>query len=415
MKKLLIIGFVWPEPNSSAAGTRLLQIIKLFEKHQFDITFASAASETEYMTDFSASAIHCQKIVLNDDSFDDFIKKLHPDYVLFDRFLTEEQFGWRVLLQCPNAVRILDTEDLHFLRKARQIAVKEQRAFLEQDLFSQMAQREIASIYRCDFSLIISEFEMQLLQDVFRIDKNLLHYLPFLIDQTSISDHDLIPFSNRDGFVFIGNFYHDPNVDAVFYLKSTIWPLLKKHFPFAELRIFGSYMPQKIRDLHAAKDGFLVMGRAQNAYFEIQKSKIMLVPLRFGAGLKGKLIDAMICGTPSISSKIAAEGMNGILPWCGAIQDGIAAFVAAAIEHYQDENLWNTAQKNGISILENRFLTSKFELAFFEKLAFVTQNITKHREHNFVGTILQHHTMQSTKYLSKWIAQKTINNLNKSN
>lgn len=406
MKTLLIIGFVWPEPNSSAAGTRLLQIIKLFEKHQFKITFASAASETAFMSNFSNSKIDCQKIVLNDDSFDGFLKKLNPNYVLFDRFLTEEQYGWRVATYSPNAIRILDTEDLHFLRKTRQTAVKEQREFLHQDLFSEMAKREIASIYRCDFSLIISEFEMQLLQNVFRIDANLLHYLPFLVDKNEIIDSDTIPFSERENYIFIGNFYHQPNIDAVFYLKSSIWPVLRKQFPTAILQIFGSYIPTKIQNLHAPNEGFLIMGRAQNAHTEIQKCKIMLAPLRYGAGLKGKLIEAMICGTPSISSSIGAEGMNGNLPWSGAIQDDISAFVAAAIALYQDESLWKLAQKNGIMILENRFLTSKFETAFFEKIDFVTQNLPKHRVDNFVGAMLQHHTMQSTKYLSKWIAQK---------
>lgn len=406
MKTLLIIGFVWPEPNSSAAGTRLLQIIKLFEKHQFEITFASAASETAFMSDFSNSKIDCQKIVLNDDSFDGFLKKLNPNYVLFDRFLTEEQYGWRVATYSPNAIRILDTEDLHFLRKARQTAVKEQREFLHQDLFSEIAKREIASIYRCDFSLIISEFEMQLLQNVFRIDANLLHYLPFLVDKNEIIDSDTIPFSERENYIFIGNFYHQPNIDAVFYLKSSIWPVLRKQFPTAILQIFGSYIPTKIQNLHAPNEGFLIMGRAQNAHTEIQKCKIMLAPLRYGAGLKGKLIEAMICGTPSISSSIGAEDMNGNLPWSGAIQDDISAFVAAAIALYQDESLWKLSQKNGIMILEKRFLTSKFETAFFEKIDFVTQNLPKHREDNFVGAMLQHHTMQSTKYLSKWIAQK---------
>ena len=406
MKTLLIIGFVWPEPNSSAAGTRLLQIIKLFEKHQFVITFASAASETAFMSDFSNSKIDCQKIVLNDDSFDGFLKKLNPNYVLFDRFLTEEQYGWRVATYSPNAIRILDTEDLHFLRKARQTAVKEQREFLHQDLFSEIAKREIASIYRCDFSLIISEFEMQLLQNVFRIDANLLHYLPFLVDKNEIIDSDAIPFPERENYIFIGNFYHQPNIDAVFYLKSSIWPVLRKQFPTAILKIFGSYIPTKIQNLHAPNEGFLIMGRAQNAHAEIQKCKIMLAPLRYGAGLKGKLIEAMICGTPSISSSIGAEGMNGNLPWSGAIQDDISAFVAAAIALYQDESLWKLSQKNGIMILEKRFLTSKFETAFFEKIDFVTQNLAKHREDNFVGAMLQHHTMQSTKYLSKWIAQK---------
>ena len=92
---------------------------------------------------------------LNHDSFDDYIKALKPNMVLFDRFMIEEQFGWRVTEQCPNAIKILDTEDLHSLRKTRQEAFKKNIEFTENMLLSsEIAKREMASIYRCDVSLL---------------------------------------------------------------------------------------------------------------------------------------------------------------------------------------------------------------------------------------------------------------------
>src|SRR5699024_7195355 len=101
----------------------------------------------------------------------------------FDRFITEEQFGWRVAEQCPQTLRILDTEDLHCLRRARKKAINEERSFAPEDLLNEeTAKREIASIFRCDLSLVISEYELKLLQDLFKIDKTLLHYLPFMLD-----------------------------------------------------------------------------------------------------------------------------------------------------------------------------------------------------------------------------------------
>ena len=123
-KKLLVIGLIWPEPNSTAAGTRLIQLIDLFLKASYSITFSSAASKTDYSFDFGKMNIQSVEIELNNSSFDEFLMKLNPDIVLFDRFLTEEQFGWRVRESCPNALRILDTEDLHFLRKAREVCFK---------------------------------------------------------------------------------------------------------------------------------------------------------------------------------------------------------------------------------------------------------------------------------------------------
>ena len=161
-KQLLIIGAVWPEPNSTAAGTRMLQLIRLFLAAQYRITFASASAESSHRFPLEDLEVTLQNIELNHTSFDVFVEKLKPDTVLFDRFVMEEQFGWRVAKKCPEALRILDTEDLHCLRSARQQAVKAQKTFELTDLHSDIAFREIASIYRCDRSLMISPFEMEL-------------------------------------------------------------------------------------------------------------------------------------------------------------------------------------------------------------------------------------------------------------
>src|SRR5690606_18543561 len=94
-------------------------------------------------------------IQLNHSSFHEFLKKINPNIVVYDRFVSEEQFSWRVTQECPNAVQILDTEDLHFLRAAREKAYKKQE---EIDLYNEITTREIASILRSDLSLMISEF-----------------------------------------------------------------------------------------------------------------------------------------------------------------------------------------------------------------------------------------------------------------
>src|SRR5690606_5459984 len=129
IQKLLIIGFVWPEPKSSAAGSRMMQLIEAYISFGYDVTFASACAKTETAFDLKTIGIQTENIQLNHSSFDDFVKQLQPDAVLFDRFMTEEQFGWRVAEQCPNALRILDTEDLHCLRKGRQQALKDGKPF----------------------------------------------------------------------------------------------------------------------------------------------------------------------------------------------------------------------------------------------------------------------------------------------
>ncbi|HEU4497554.1 MAG TPA: glycosyltransferase family 4 protein, partial [Flavobacterium sp.] len=330
-----------------------------------------------------------------------------PTAVLFDRFMAEEQFGWRVAEQCPDAIRILDTEDLHCLRQARQLAARQQREFRNEDLFLDIAKREVASILRCDLSLIISEFEIELLKAFFKIDSCLLYYLPLLTDHLAIDfDSSLPTFHERKDFVFIGNFLHEPNWDAVRYLKEIIWPLLSKRLPESRLLIYGAYPSQKVFQMHNEKERFHVLGRAGNAFETIKNAKVMLAPLRFGAGIKGKLLDAMQCGTPSVTTSIGAESMSGKLPWNGFISDEAADFAEKAALLYSDENLWRKAQQNGREIINGRYDKALFEDDFINAVVVLQNKLEIHRQHNFIGSILRHNTLNAVKYMSKWIEEK---------
>ena len=406
-QEVLIIGFVWPEPNSSGAGTRMMQLIEVFQEQNWKITFACAAADSEYMFDVTSIGIEKVTIAINDSSFDSFVKKLNPSIVLFDRFVVEEQFGWRVAENCLNALRVLDTIDLHCLRLARQKAFKDNIEIYQADLFSDTAKREIASILRCDISLLISEIEMDLLQYHFKIDKDLLYYLPFLVKPIDDATVQIWPtFEERNHFIFIGNFLHEPNWNAVQFLKESIWPLIKKKLPEASVQIYGAYPSQKVLQLHKPSEGFLVLGRAENAETVVQKARVVLAPLRFGAGAKGKLIEAMQCGTPSVTTTVGAESMNGDLSWNGFIADEVQEIANAAIQLYQDKTIWQQAQKNGIEIVNIRYAKSSFTAPFVKHITAIQETLQKHRLNNFMGAILLHHTMASTKYMSRWIEAK---------
>lgn len=408
IQKLLIIGFVWPEPNSSAAGGRMLQLIAQFQQQGYSITFASPALDSDFMVDLASLNVDKKSIALNCSTFDGFVKELNPTVVLFDRFMIEEQFGWRVAESCPEALRILDTEDLHCLRQARQKSFKAHKEFsLADTLKEEVAKREIASILRCDLSLIISEFEMELLKTTFKIDEKLLYYLPFLLDTISETTFEKLPnYEERNGFVFIGNFLHEPNWNAVQYLKESIWPLLRKQLPEAELYVYGAYPSQKVIQLHQPKEGFYIKGRAADANKVVQNARIVLAPLRFGAGIKGKLIEAMQCGTPSVTTTIGAESMKGNLPWNGYVTDDIHEFIKAATQLYQDKKLWTAAYQNGIAIINQRYSKKLFEKDFADTIQFLLSNLAPHRLDNFLGSLLHHHTLSSTKYMSRWIEAK---------
>ncbi len=404
MKTLLIIGHTYPEPSTTAAGSRMMQLISLFKEQGFDITFACTASPSERSVKLSNLDITVETIALNHSSFDAFIIQLNPTLVLFDRYIMEEQFGWRVAENCPNTIRILDTEDLHFLRKAREEAIKNNIPVDEAYLFSETAKRELASIYRCDMSLIISEAEMEILQQTFNIDQEILFYLPFLVGNDP--EKALPSFDNRIYFISIGNFLHAPNVDSVLYLKNKIWPLIRQKLPLVQLHLYGDYAPPKILELHNEKEGFLIKGWTEDITRVMSNARICLAPLRFGAGLKGKLMDAIVYGTPSITTTIGAEGMCGQWPFSGIVSDDIQSFAEASVELYTNKEKWLLAQERGFNILDRRFRKNLFSEAFKKHMTYLQNNLTKHRKNNFIGQILQHHTLKSTKYLSKWIEEK---------
>ncbi|MDX1279169.1 glycosyltransferase family 4 protein [Oceanihabitans sediminis] len=406
-KKLLIIGYVWPEPKSSAAGSRMMQLISVFKNQNYEITFASPSATSEKAFDLNSIGVEQVSIELNNASFDAFIQALQPDVVLFDRFMMEEQFGWRVAEVCPNALRILDTEDLHFLRKGRHQAFKDNKPFTDAYLFNEVAKREIASIYRCDLTLIISEAEMQILQNRFKVDASLLCYVPFMLDAVSTEAIQSLPkFEERNHFITIGNFLHAPNYNSVLYLKETIWPLIKKQLPKAEIHIYGAYASQKVTQLHNKKEGFIVKGFAEDANLVMQQSKVCLAAIQFGAGLKGKLVEAMQNGTPCVSTTVGAEGMYGELAVNGFVADDPQEFADHTVSLYQDAILWNEKQENGFQILNKRFNKTEIQKEFITTVAALMDDLTFHRQNNFMGQMLQHHTLQSTKFMSKWIEEK---------
>lgn len=402
-EKVLIIGKVWPEPISSAAGTRMMQLIDFFQSQNCEIIFASTANESSYQEDLSKLNIETASIHLNSDSFDNFLKKVKPNAVIFDRFMTEEQFGWRVMENCPEAIRILDSEDLHGLRFARQESIKKDGTLNHVELFNEKSSREIASIYRCDVSIMISEIEIELLKSKFGIPPHKLKYLPLFSTEKF---REIPSFESRKGFLFIGNFWHEPNWDAVRYLKTEIWPRIREKMPEAVVNVYGAYPSQKVTDFHSEKEGFLVHGRAEDAEVVTKNAKISLVPLRFGAGIKGKILEAMQVGTPIITTPIGAEAMTVDNELNGVISNNPQDFADAAVELYNSKPKWENAQQIGFQLALTKYAKDNYLPTLKEELLQLAANLETHRKLDFTSILVQQQSLLSTKYLSKWIEEK---------
>lgn len=386
----------------------MLQLIDLFLEQGFQITFASTAAKSERSAALESLQIQEVAIKLNDSSFDDFLKNLQPNVVMFDRFMTEEQFGWRVAERCPNALRILDTEDLHFLRKAREEAYKKGIPMEKVYLFTEIAKRELASILRCDLSLIISEVELRLLIETFGIPAGLLWYLPFLLtlEDSEEKKRQQINFDERQHFIAVGNMKHAPNVASVKILQEHIWPTLRQKFPQAELRIYGAYVPQQLQQLHNPKDRFFIKGWVKDISEVMKNAKIQLAPLPFGAGLKGKILDAFQNGLPTVTTSIGGEGIFDGASKPANVSDNWENFCSVASNLYQGKEDWLTTQNEGYALVVKRFQKNGFSKPLLERVSLLLENLEKHRQKHFIGQILQYKTLNATRYMSKWIEEK---------
>lgn len=406
---LVVIGYIWPEPNSSAAGENMMGLLTAFMRNGWRVTFLSAAAESAHMVDLPALGIEVKHINVNCSEFDSLIRELAPNAVVFDRFMIEEQFSWRVRQQCPEAVRIINTEDLHSLRHVRQQRAKEtgESECGPVPFDNEMVQREVAAILRSDLSLLISEAEIKLLTTHFSVDAAQLWHQPLMIAEDDIPQK---PDVTRAGFTFIGNYRHAPNWDALLHLKQTLWPQIRAAIPQATLHVYGAYPGKKVTNLHNPKQGFLIEGWAPNARQALKKHKVMLAPLRFGAGVKGKLITAMQCELPSITTHIGAEGIASTEDWPGAVVTSDEDFVQHSIRMYRNTESQAEAVEKGHHVLNAKYDTRAHQDALAEKVLALVNNTEQHRAPLFYQHLLWHQSLRATQYMSQWIEAKQNRN-----
>jgi hypothetical protein len=361
---------------------------------------------------------------VNDPSFDLLLEETAPDVVLFDRFISEEQFGWRVRDILPNALTILDTEDLHCLRTLREeqtISYVKKHKNTPFSLFDQttdldelnsrgLTKRELASMFRCDLNLVVSSFEMTVLVDHFKIPSHLCLLLPITYPKQHLLAHRAnLDYHKRSGYFFIGNGLHKPNIDAIKCLYFSIWPLIKKQHKLADIYIYGAYLPQQIQELHKPNIGFHIIGEVKDVKTPFTKHRVNLVPLRFGAGIKGKILEGFVYGCPHITTSIGKEGMDYTGNWPGKVAHKSAEFAQMAVALYQDKVQWQTLKSEGYELIDQSFERSVYEIKFLECLTQISNSLAEHRGKNFIGMLLQEQQFQASKYMSLWITEKNKN------
>jgi glycosyltransferase involved in cell wall biosynthesis len=410
--KILFIAAVWPEPTSSAAGIRFRQLIDTCHEAGFTLTVSSPCQTNSFQEQLDNQGIQTIRFEPNDSAFDTFIRELMPAIVIFDRFMIEEQFSWRVKACYPEAVLILDSCDLHSLRRLREAKIKAQEPILpatDINLTDTDVLRELAAIYRCDHTLVVSDYERDLLMTGYGIDASLLSLLRFWYEEIPVQPS----YEDRHSFVSIGNFYHAPNLDSVRLLKKSLWPALYKAALKAgiddpQLHIYGAYPTAEVRSFHAPKDGFHVLGWTPHAIDTLKNYRVNLAPLRFGAGIKGKISDGWVAGTPCVTTQIGAEGMHETLPWGGSVSDSIDQMIEDAITLYKDKVLWEQAQARGNALIQNLFQAATLKNKFLQILSSCFQQKQQGQNRHPVSALLWHQQFRATEYFSRWIELKQL-------
>jgi glycosyltransferase involved in cell wall biosynthesis len=165
--------------------------------------------------------------------------------------------------------------------------------------------------------------------------------------------NNLPRFEERKDLLFVGGFQHTPNVDAALFLTKEIFPLLKKEISNIKLLIVGSKPPDCVKAL--ASDDVVVTGYVPDITPYMENSKLMVAPLRYGAGVKGKITQSMSFGLPVVTTAIGAEGLNAIDGESILVANSAQEFASKVIQIYTNKELWNRISANSYELALKRY------------------------------------------------------------
>ena len=239
---------------------------------------------------------------------------------------------------CPKAKVLFHTVDLHFLRMSREAELQSSKT--KQKAADKMKQRELAAISATDACIVHSTVELELIQPILPDAK--LHVFPLIMDIPGTNK----TFADRRDIVFVGGYQHTPNVDAVHYFVTEIMPLLRKQLPGVRFYAVGSKPPADIQAL--ASEDIIITGFVEDLTPLLDKMRVSVSPLRYGAGIKGKIGTAMAAGLPVVVTSLAVEGMSLNNGENILVADGAEDVAKTIAKLYQDEFLWNRISENGL-------------------------------------------------------------------
>ena len=347
-RRVLAIDACMLTPDQDSGSQRTQQALELLVKLGCKVTFIADNLEYRqpYVTLLQQAGVEVQ--------FHPYVRSISEflgkhgsefDVVVIARHYIVAKHIDAVRTFAPNALVVFDTHDLHFLREERLAALEGGRAATVTAGSSREA--ELALIRKADVTLVVSPVEQGLLGEL----------LPEAKVMVLSNMHELKPrgksFAEREGLVFIGGFRHPPNADAMLWYAREILPRLREKLPGVKTYVVGSDVPPTIKKL-AAED-FIVTGYVPDITPLFTGCRVSISPLRYGAGVKGKINLAMSYGVPVVATKSSIEGMH-LTPGSDVlVGDDPEAFADAVARVYNDEQLWESLAAGGRENIRTHF------------------------------------------------------------
>ena len=348
---ILYVDATTPEPNKDAGSVNAKYSMKAFLELGYNVQFIPGTNFA-YWNEATRSLQQMGVECIYHPFYSDMASFLNErkndlDYVVLSRVCCNELFLKIIRQYCPRAKIINNTVDLHFLRMEREAKIQGNKEIA-------LAAKNIKAIELeimrdTDATILLSEFEHETLAKIKNI-KNKLWTIPLVLPEAK----RLVSYNNTNNIVFIGGYNHPPNVDAVDWLVQEIWPEMFKKLPGVKLIICGSSMPNRFHDY--ANKNIELRGFVEDLDELLSQTRLTLAPLRFGAGLKGKVASSIGAGVPCIGTPIAFEGMNekGLSKVRLEVSTPLE-FAELAQKVYFDENYWNNLSKNGCDYYNNNY------------------------------------------------------------
>lgn len=348
MPNVLVIDAWLPTPDRDAASLRMVNLLTLLKELNCEVTFLADdfSSRQPYVTQRCVAGIDLFS-QLSDVSVEEHLKQkgMNYDIVFLSRCHVAIKYIWLTRQFAPQAAVVFDTTDLSFLRGLRGAKLTGNLSLLKQSL--QAKKDELTVAQEADCTLVVSPVEKIILEGECPGIK--VHIVSLIHSINGLTQ----PFSERGGIVFIGSFPHHPNVDAMSYFCNDIYPLLKKKIKGSKTTIIGTQPPNWLKKLSTSD--FFVTEYEPDLSPIFNQCRLSIAPMRYGAGIKGKVLLSMSYGIPVVASSIAAEGMPVVDRRDILIADDPISFSDRIAELYSDESLWNRLSKNGLGIVEEWF------------------------------------------------------------